>query len=128
MVLKKNGLDITKKTLKKIKQYDEQEKRYNSVKKESDPDYDYVRGFDLKYNNALSVKEVDRIIKKLDKNPSTDVLSELKTSHAYKAGKKFIASTAEVFVKDAVSKALPLAATIAVPALTYKVMKKKNLI
>ena len=84
----KYGLNVTKKGLKKVKQWDEQEKRYKSVKKKQDPTYDYVRGFDLQYNVALGVKDVDRIIKKLEKDPQTNVISEMEKGYKFKSGKK----------------------------------------
>lgn len=85
---RKDGLDITKRRLKNVKQYDEQNKRYNKAKKKGDPVYDYVRGYDLKYGNALSVKDVNRLIKKMNKNQSLDVRRELEKQHRTKAGKK----------------------------------------
>ena len=84
----KDGSDITKKGLRNVKQWDEQKKRYDAIKKKSDPNYDYVRGYDLKYRNSLSVKDVNRIIKKMSKNQSLDTLNEVKKQHAIKAGKK----------------------------------------
>lgn len=87
----KNGSDITKKGLKKVKEWDDQEKRYKAVRKKGDPSYDYVRSLNLKYHTSLSVKDVDRIIKKMDKNSSLDVLSEVQKQQAIKAGKKSVA-------------------------------------
>lgn len=84
----KDGSDITRKKLKNVKQWDEQEKRYKEVRKKGDPSYDYVRGYDLKYNNALSVRDVNRLIKKMEKNPDLNVMRELKKAHCVKAGKK----------------------------------------
>lgn len=89
----KDGSDITRAKLKKVKQYEAQEKRYKSVKKKTDPDYDYVRGYDLRYHNALSAKDVSKIIKKLEKNPSTNVMRELEKSHRTKQGKQTAART-----------------------------------
>ena len=80
----KDGSDITRKKLKNVKQYDEQEKRYNAVKKKGDPHYSYVRGYDLKYHNMLSVKDVDKIIKKMSKNQSLNVLKKVQRAHAKK--------------------------------------------
>ena len=87
----KDGSDITRARLKKVKQYDEQEKQYKSVKKKTDPSYAYVRGYDLRYHNALSAKDVSKIIKKLEKNPSTNVMHELEKSHRTKQGKQMAA-------------------------------------
>lgn len=86
----KDGHDISRKKLKNVKQWDEQEKKYNSVKKKSDPDYDYIRGYNLRYGNALSVKDVDKIINKMNKKPSLDVLSEVEKQHAIKARKRHL--------------------------------------
>ena len=85
---RKDGLDITKRGLKNVKQWDEQNKRYNKAKKKGDPSYDYVRGFDLQYRNALSVRDVDRLIKKMNQNRYLDVRRELEKQHKTKAGKK----------------------------------------
>ena len=82
------GLYVTNKGLKNVKQWDEQEKRYKAVKKKEDPDYGYVRGFDLQYNVALGVKDVNRIIKKLEKDPQTNVMSEMEKGYKIKSGKK----------------------------------------
>lgn len=86
----KDGSDITRKKLKNVKQWDEQETRYKAIKKKGDPVYGYVRGYNLKYGNALSVKDVNRIIKKMEKDPSLNVMSELEKKHRTKAGKKAV--------------------------------------
>lgn len=86
----KDGSDITRKKLKNVKQWDEQENRYKAIKKKGDPAYSYVRGYDLQYHNALSVKDVDRIMKKMEKDPSLNVMSELEKSHRTKAGKEAV--------------------------------------
>ena len=108
----KNGLYVTKKRLKNVKQWDEQEKRYNALKKKSDPIYDYVRGFDPKYRTSLSVKDVNRIIKKLEKNPSTNVLNELEKSIKTKYGKKIVSDYLMAFGTTVLVSALITAPTI----------------
>ena len=86
----KDGSDITRKGLKNVKQWDEQEKRYKEVKKKGDPVYGYLRGLNLTYGTALSVKDIDRIIKKMKKNQSLDVMKEQEKMHRIKAGKKVV--------------------------------------
>lgn len=90
---KKDGSNITKKRLKNVKRFDEQEKRYDSVKKKDDPSYRYLRGHDVARNSHLSEKDVDRIIKKLDKKPSTDVRKEMNKRLNVKFGAKAAAYT-----------------------------------
>lgn len=105
-----DGSDITRKGLKNVKQWDEQEKRYKSIKKKDDPVYDYVRGFDLRYGNALSVKDVNRIIKKMEKNPSLNVMSELEKTHRAKAGRKAVSRVLAAYGTTAVAVAVTSAA------------------
>lgn len=118
----KNGLDITKKRLKKIKQYDEQENRYNSVKKKSDPDYDYLRGYNLKTGTSLSAKDVDRIIKKLNKNPSTNVIGEMQSRQIVKQGRKQATNYIKTYGKATVASI----ASIAVTAFAYNAINKNK--
>lgn len=94
--ISKDGSNITRKRLKNIKQWDEQEARYKAIKKKDDPIYDYVRGYDLKYRNALGVKDVNRIMKKMEKDPSLNVMSEIQKAHRTKAGKKAVGRTLTV--------------------------------
>lgn len=99
----KDGSDITRKGLKNVKQWDEQEKRYKEVKKKGDPAYSYVRGHDLTYHNALSVKDVDRIIKKMEKDPSLNVMNEIEKSHRTKAGKEAVGRVLTTYGSMAIS-------------------------
>lgn len=68
------GSTITNKGIKNVKKYDEQEARYKQVKKKSDPAYDYMRGHDPFRYTQVSHKQMDKIIKKLEKDPSLSAL------------------------------------------------------
>lgn len=64
-----------------------QEKKYDAVKKKGDPHYSYVRGYDLKYQNALTAKEVDKLIEKMSRDPELDTMAALKHAHKVRQGK-----------------------------------------
>jgi hypothetical protein len=81
---------LTRKKLKNIKTWDVQEKKYNAVKKKGDPHYGYVRGYDLKYQNALTAKEVDKLIKKMSNDPELDTMAALKHAHKVRQGKDVV--------------------------------------
>jgi hypothetical protein len=64
---------ITNKEIKMVKEYDEMDARYKKVKKKGDLALDYMLGYDPLLGVAVSRKGVDRIIKKLEKDPSASV-------------------------------------------------------
>jgi len=88
------AFDITRKGIKQVKKIDAQKQRYENVKKESDPVFGYMRGRDVVRNTHLSDKQMDRIIKKLEKDPTLSAKSlqeiELEKNVKIQRGKKFV--------------------------------------
>lgn len=83
---------ITNRGIRKVKRYDELEKAYNKVKKRGDPSFDYVHGYDLETRTVLSDRKIKNIIKKMEKNPSMDVLSATTRAHHAQRGERIVMS------------------------------------
>ena len=89
--------NITKSGLKKIKKHDELERRYEGVKKKDDPSFEWMRGFDPKYGVGLSNRAVERIVKKLEKNPQQSAM----TLYKRERGKAFVGRLAKLGLMSA---------------------------
>ena len=100
---------ITNRGIRKVKKYDELEAAYKKVKRKKDPSFDYVHGFDIRTQNVLSDRKIKRIIKKMEKDPSTNVLKELERSHNVQRG--------EEIAKRILMSGLGVASTAAVNAI-----------
>ena len=83
------GSKITNKGIRRVKQNDDLKNRYTKVKKNTDPAFGYITGHDLRNNISLKPKDIDRIIKKLEKDPTKSAMTEYKKE----VGKKRIMRT-----------------------------------
>ena len=84
------GGKITNRGIRKVKKYDELETAYKKAKKKGDPSFDWVHGMNLKTNTVLSDRRIKRIIKKMEKSPSTDVRKAVDRAHLAQAGEKWV--------------------------------------
>lgn len=82
------GGPITNRGIRKVQKYDKLEAAYKKVKRKQDPSFAYVHGFDIRTKNVLSDQKIKRIIKKMEKDPSTNVLKELERSHNVQRGQE----------------------------------------
>lgn len=85
------GGEITNRGIRKVKKYDELEKAYKKVKKKGDPSFDWVHGMDPRKGTVLSDRKIKLIIRKMEKNPSTNVEKAVNRAHYAQKGEQIAA-------------------------------------
>lgn len=64
------GGKITNRGIKRVKKYDELHARYKKIKKKEDPSFEWMHGVNLKTGKNLSMRQLEHIVRKLEKNPN----------------------------------------------------------
>lgn len=101
------GGHITKDGIKKVKEYDQLEKRYKAVKKKGDPGMSWMMGLDVATGAKLSRKGMRKVIKKMEKNPN---LSAEDLRKKYRNDPRKIAQAGQAVAAGMLSAALGQAA------------------
>ena len=82
------GGKITNRGIKKVKKYDELEAAYNKVRKKGDPSFAQMHALNLQTGTSLSNRQINNIIRKMDKNKTMDVEKAVIRAQYVRKGEK----------------------------------------
>ena len=87
---------------KKRKKTADQKKKYNSLRKKKDPTFDKVKAKNTIVGSALSNREVDRMIARVQDDPAKKFATEFKIAQGKRMVKNIlIATTSQIAIKEA---------------------------